>query len=205
MNGCSGIGLIAAVCLLAPKMVAAQTQGDVAAAWGGGVLGGYAGATLGLAGALAPCDLVLHQARCTRVATGLGAVVGAASGAVLSYDDPDALGDRLRGAGVGALTGAALGAALRMRIRQIDWRDVAAVAAVGAAVGTAPVGAAVGLGVGMALGAVLWLAVPGPGLAESATLGVVGLAVGGLVDWVHAAGEGGTHSGGVKVQLTVIL
>jgi len=197
------VALAATASLVAPAVVMAQGEDDVAAAWAGGALGAYAGGTLGLAGALAPCNLVLEATRCTRVATGLGALIGAVSGAALAYDDPDALGGRLRGAGIGVLTGAALGSALRLRFRQVDWRDVGAVAAVGAAVGTAPVGAAVGLGIGMALGTVLWLAVPGPGLPEAAALAVAGLAIGGLADWVHAAASGGSDSRVVTAQVTV--
>jgi hypothetical protein len=174
-------GLLALVCLVAPATVVGQSdEGDTGAAWRGGALGAYSGFTLALAGSLAPCNLVLEAERCSRVATGFGTVVGATSGAILSYDDPDALWGRVRGAGVGILAGAALGAALRLRFRQVDWRDVGAAAAVGAAVGTAPVGSAVGLGVGMAVGTVLWLVVPGPGLPEAAAMGVVGLAIGGL-------------------------
>jgi hypothetical protein len=132
-------------------------------------------------------------------------VVGAVSGAIASYDEADEFEDRLRGAGIGAVAGAALGAALRLRFRQIDWRDVGAVAAVGAAIGTAPTGTALGLGAGMAVGAVLWLTVPGVGLPEAAALGVAGLAIGGLADWVHAAFSGGGDSGVLTARFSVPL
>jgi hypothetical protein len=199
------VGRVAMFCLVAPATLTAQTDRDVAAAWGGGALGSLSGATLGLAGALAPCSLVLDATRCTRLATALGGVTGGVSGAVASYNDSGELADRLRGAGVGMVAGAALGAALRLRFRQIDWRDVGAAGLVGAAVGTAPTGAAVGLGAGLAVGAVLWLAVPGVGLPEAAALGVVGLAIGGLAEWVHAALSGRNESGVVTARFSVRL
>lgn len=188
---------------LVPVASSAQGKEDIAAAWGGGALGAYSGATLGLVAGLPPCNLTVRGTRCARFATVLGALVGSGSGAVLSYHDPDALHDRIRGAGFGALAGVALGVGLKRAVRQVDARDVGAVAAVGAALGTAPVGAGVGLGVGIIVGSALWLAVPGYGLPEAAAIGVVALAIGGLLDWAHAAAAADGGSGPFVAQLRV--
>ena len=172
---------------VAPTPLAAQSEEDATAALWGAALGAYSGATLGLIGALSPCNRTIRGTRCARLATVLGGVVGSTSGAVLSYQAPDALDDRLNGAGVGALVGAAVGYGLKVGIRQYDWPDVAAAAAVGAALGASPVGAGIGFGAGLTVGSVLWLAVPGQGLPEAVALSLAGLAIGGLFDWVLGA------------------
>ena len=179
--------LVALAWLCAPTSALAQEGGDAAAAWGGGALGGLSGLTLGLVGGAAPCSLSYDGATCARVTAALGGLIGSAGGAVLGYHDPDALRGHLVGAAVGAAAGAALGLGARAVIRQIQVRDVAALAVAGAALGAAPVGAAVGLGAGLLVGSALWLAVPEHGLPETLALGVVGIAVGGLMEWAYAA------------------
>ena len=178
--------MAALVWLFAAVPSAAQDGEDAAAAWGGGVLGGLSGLTLGLVGGAPPCSLSLRGATCARVAAGIGGLIGAAGGAALAYHDREAFRGRLVGAGVGAAAGAALGLGARAVVRQIQLRDVAAVVAAGAALGAVPVGAAAGLGAGLLVGSALWLAIPGHGLPETIALGVVGMALGGVMEWAYS-------------------
>ena len=188
---------------VAPTALAAQSEEDAAAALGGAAVGAYSGAILELIGGLSPCNRTIRGTRCVRAATVLGGLVGSTSGAVLSYHAPDALDDRLHGAGLGALVGAAFGYGLKVGIRQYDWPDVSAAAAVGAALGASPVGAGIGFGVGLTVGSVLWLAVPGRGMPEAATLSLAGLAIGGLVDWVLSAATAGGGSGPLVIPFQI--
>ena len=188
---------------VAPTALAAQSEEDAAAALWGAAVGAYSGATLGLIGGLSPCNRTIRGTRCARVAAVLGGVVGSTSGAVLSYHAPDALDDRLHGAGLGALVGAAVGYGLKVGIRQYDWPDVGAAAAVGAALGASPVGAGIGFGVGLTVGSVLWLAVPGRGMPEAVALSLAGLAIGGLFDWVLGAATAGSGSGPLVIPFQI--
>ena len=187
------VAVIVGVTSFVPTPLVAQSARDAGASLKGAALGVYSGATLGLIGGLSPCNRTIRGTRCARVATVLGGAVASASGAVLSYRAPDALEDRLHGAGLGVLVGAALGLGLKAGVLQYGWQDVGAAAAVGAALGAAPVGSGIGLGVGLAVGSVLWLAVPGQGLPDAVAISLAGLAIGGLVDWVHgvATADGG--------------
>ena len=184
---------IVGVGFVAPTALEAQSAQDAGAALKGAALGAYSGTTLGLIGGLSPCNRTIRGTRCARLAAMLVGAVGSASGAVLSYRAPDALDDRMQGAGLGALVGAALGLGMKMGILQYGWQDVGAAAAVGAALGASPVGSGIGFGVGLAAGSVLWLAVPGRGLPDLVTISLAGLTIGGLVDWVHgiATADGG--------------
>ena len=194
---------IISVRFVGPTALVAQSEEDAAAALWGAVVGAYSGATLGLIGGLSPCNRTIRGTRCARVAAVLGGVVGSTSGAVLSYHAPDALDDRLYGAAVGALVGAAVGYGLKVGIHYYDWPDVGAAAAVGAALGASPVGAGIGFGVGLTLGSVLWLAVPGPGLPEAVALSLVGLAIGGLVDWVVGAATASSGPGPLVIPFQI--
>ena len=180
--------LVAAwACICAPEAGSAQGGGHGEAAFAGGALGAMSGLTLGLVGGMPPCSLSLDGARCARVSAALGGVIGMAGGAVLGYHDPGALRARAVGAGVGAGAGVALGLAARGVVRQVEPRDVVALALAGAALGSAPLGAAVGLGAGLLAGSALWLTLPDYGLPETLAMGVVGVALGGLMEWAYAA------------------
>jgi hypothetical protein len=173
--------------MAAPAPSAAQDGGDVAAAWGGGALGALSGVGLGLVGAALPCSLTFRGARCARVAASVGGLIGSAGGAVLAYHDADALRARVTGAGIGAAAGLALGIGAHSVVRQVELADVVTLAVTGAAIGAAPVGAGVGLGAGLLAGSALWLLTPEHGLPETLAMGVVGMALGGLMQWAHAA------------------
>ncbi|HUF75925.1 MAG TPA: hypothetical protein VMM35_06585 [Longimicrobiales bacterium] len=179
--------LAALVWLLVPAPGVAQGEGDVAAAWAGGALGGLSGLTLGLVGGAPPCSLSFQGARCARVLAAVGGVIGSAGGSVLAYHDADALRGRLVGAGLGAAAGAALGLGARAVVRQMELRDLATVAMVGAALGAVPVGAAVGLGAGLLAGSALRLTMDDHGLPQTLAMGVVGMALGGLMEWAYTA------------------
>ena len=194
---------IIGVRLVGPTALVAQSEEDAAAALWGAAVGAYSGATLGLIGGLSPCNRTIRGTRCARVAAVLGGVVGSTSGAVLSYHAPDALDDRLQGAGLGALVGAAVGYGLKVGIRQYGWQDVGAATAVGAALGASPVGAGIGFGVGLTVGSVLWLAMPGQGLPEAVALSLAGLAIGGLFDWVHGAATADSGSGPLVIPFQI--
>ena len=181
--------------LLACWPLAAQ-ESDVPTAIGGGALGAYSGVTLGLVGGLGTCSRMMSGTTCARVAAGIGAAVGATSGALIGYHAPDEIGNRLRGAGIGALVGTAVGLGVRTQIRQYRWVDVLSAAAVGSAVGSAPVGSGLGFGAGLVVGGILWLAAPGEGLPEAVATALAGLAIGGLTDWALGAARSGDPPAG---------
>jgi hypothetical protein len=76
---------------------------------------------------------------------------------------------------------------------------------VGAALGASPVGSGIGFGVGIAVGSLLWLAVPDAGAPAAVTLGLAGIAIGGLVDWAHGAATARGRSGGLVIPLRIRL
>ena len=94
---------------------------------------------------------------------------------------------------------------MKVGVRQYDWPDVGAAAAVGAALGASPVGAGIGFGVGLTVGSVLWLAMPGRGLPEAAALSLAGLAIGGLFDWVLGAATASSSSGPLVIPFQIRL
>lgn len=195
------LAALVGLCLPAPGV--AQVGGDAVAAWGGGALGALSGLTLGLVGGAPPCSLSFQGARCARVAAAVGGLIGSAGGAVLGYHDPDALRGRWIGAGVGAAAGAALGLGARAVVRQMELRDVATVVVAGAALGAVPVGAAAGLGAGLLAGSALWLTVDDHGLPQTLAMGVVGMALGGLMEWTYAAVDGADGAPPLVAQLSV--
>ncbi len=194
---------IVAALVVGPPALSAQTDTDVAAAFGGAALGAHSGAAFGLLGALLPCNRTLQGARCARIATFVGGLAGSASGAVLAYRSREALEDRLGGAAWGSVAGAAAGYALKLGIREYGWRDVGAVAAAGAAFGASPVGAGIGFGVGAVVGTVLWVAVPDAGAPAATTAALVGMAIGGLADWVYRAAESGRESASFVIPFQI--
>ena len=108
-------------------------------------------------------------------------------GGLVGAQNPSDLNGRLTSAGIGTLVGAAVGVGLRYGVRQYDWADVAAVAAIGGAVGSAPRGSGIGAGIGMATGAAYWLVMPNGGLDDFVMFTLAGLAVGGIYDWALGA------------------
>ncbi len=192
--------------VLSPRACLAQGDGATTALLAGAGLGAFSGAGLGLIGGLSPCNRSVDGTRCARVLTLVGTTVGTASGAVLGYyDRPGALADRIEGAGVGAFVGAAVGLGLKVGIRQYAWADVGAAAALGATIGASPVGAGLGFGLGLTVGSVLWATVPGKGIPDVVAIGLAGLALGGLLDWVHGAAVAQAGSGPMMVPLQVRL
>jgi hypothetical protein len=176
--------------LAVPALAAAQAEGSTEAAVLGGALGAYSGAGLGLMASLVPCDRSPAGPTCARIVTALGGASGLVAGSLLGHADEDELRRRLRSAGYGTLIGAAVGLAMQQAIRQYDWRDVLASAAVGAAVGASAVGAGLGFAAGAATGTLLWQGLGVIDASEAVALGLGGLAVGGLVGWAVSPSEG---------------
>jgi hypothetical protein len=119
----------------------------------------------------------------------LGGAVGLAAGMVLGNNDSGALERRLSNAGYGGLAGGLVGLGLWAVVRPYEWPDPLAFAAVGAAIGASPEGSAVGFAAGVAAGALSWVVFPRLTAGDAITLAVVGLAVGGIADWVSQAGN----------------
>ena len=187
--------------VISSPLTAQQDEGTTAAAIGGVALGGYSGATLGLVGSLVPCNRTLAGVRCPRIAAAVGGTVGMVGGGMIGANATDPLQYRLRGAGYGALIGGLVGYGLKRAVRQYEWVDLGAAAAIGAAVGATPVGAGIGFGSGAVVGTVLWLTLPDFEISDAIGVSLVGLAIGGLVDWV----AGGVSAQDGPVQFVIPL
>ena len=74
-----------------PALAAQEGESSPWPVIGGGLLGAYSGATLGLLGGLEFCNRTLAGARCPRIAAALGGTLGLASGAGIGAEDADAL------------------------------------------------------------------------------------------------------------------
>jgi len=177
-----------------PELSAQEDGGSTGTALGGAVLGSYSGAVLGLLGGFGPCNRTLSGARCPRIAAGIGGTLGLVSGAWLGSEDSDALKDRWRGAGYGAVVGGVVGYGLSLGVRQYGWGDVGTFIAVGAGIGASPAGAGIGFVAGAAVGAVGWLVIPELKIGDVVAISLVGLAAGGLAGWVAGADSSGKAS-----------
>ena len=187
--------------LLPPSPVSAQ-EGSAAATFGGGALGAYSGATLGLIGGLVPCSTTIQGLRCSRIAAGVGGIIGATSGAIIGNADRDFAVDHLRNAGIGAFVGVGTGLVLKELVRQYGWLDAGAGALIGGAIGATPRGAGIGAGIGAAVGLSLWALFPKVEPGDAVALTLLGLAAGGLTQWMlDAADAGSSPGGGVPVTL----
>jgi len=183
------------------------SEGSATSAVGGGALGAFAGAALGLAGAMGPCNRALPGGPvCPRAAAVVGGAVGLAAGAVLGANDTAALTGNLEGAGYGALTGGLVGLGLSLVVRQYAWPDPLTFAVLGAAIGTSPEASGVGFAVGATVGALGWMAFSRVALGDAIAAAAVGVAVGGIVGWVLEARD--SRSGpptGPAVSFSVAL
>lgn len=188
---------------LLPLLVAASpslraqtsTEGSTGAVVGTALLGAYSGTTLGLTGALVPCSTTVHGLTCSRIAAGAGAVVGAVSGAAIGNVDRDFAMDHVRGAAVGAVIGLGTGLVLKELVRQYGWLDAGAGALLGGAIGAAPKGAGIGAASGAVAGIALWALVPAFEPGDVVGLTLMGMAVGGLTQWIIDAARAGDPQG----------
>jgi len=96
---------------------------------------------------------------------------------------------------MGAAIGGALGYVLRGVVRHYGWVDAGAGVLLGAAFGAAPRGAGMGFAVGTAVGGALFLTFPQVGAGEAVGFSLLGLAAGGLTQWVRSAAEAGPEKG----------
>ena len=129
----SSLALLVALC----GPLEAQ-EGSTAAMFGTAALGAYSGAGLGLLGGLVPCSTTLQGIRCSRLAAGVGGVIGATSGAIIGNVDQDLAKGHLTNAGIGAFIGVGTGLVLKELVRQYGWLDAGAGALIGGAIGAAP-------------------------------------------------------------------
>jgi hypothetical protein len=191
---------------LVPALSGQASDGSTGSAVGTGILGAYSGAVLGLVAATAACDRVLVGPLCPRAAATTGGTVGLVAGVILGSNDSTAPRDRLTGAGYGALAGGLVGLGLSAVVRQYGRRDLLAISAVGAAIGTSPKGAGVGFATGAAVGALSWLVFPSFKVGEAISAAVLGLAVGGVVEWVSdAANSASADAAPVGLSFSVPL
>ncbi|MBT8488414.1 MAG: hypothetical protein KJO65_06310 [Gemmatimonadetes bacterium] len=171
-----------------PSHAAAQTyEGDTWTTVAGASLGLYSGSVMGVLGTMMPCNRTLAGDRCVASGVGTGAAMGMVMGGLIGAQNTNALDIRAENAGIGLVAGAVVGVGLRWAVRQYGWTDVGTAALVGGAIGAAPVGSAMGVGAGVAVGALAWWLVPDATIADLAMISLLGLAVGGMVDWADGA------------------
>ncbi len=159
---------------------AQESEGSAWAAIGGGALGLYSGATLGLLGSLTPCSQTYAGAKCVRIVTIAGGAVGLVSGVMLGAADRDRIGDHARDAGYGALIGAGVGMGLRPFVQRFGWQDVTGMALAGGAIGASAKGAGIGFAAGSLVGLALWQIFPGFDLPDVVAAALAGMAIGGV-------------------------
>lgn len=129
-------------------------------------------------------------------------MIGATSGVIIGNADQDFASRHLRNAGVGAFIGAGAGLVLQELVRQYGWLDAGAGALIGGAIGAAPRGAGIGAGVGAVVGVSLWAVVPRVEPGDAVALTLLGVAVGGVTQWVlDAAKAGESPTGPIPVPL----
>ncbi len=196
--------LVVGTVLLAPYGALAQGgNGSTGAALGGAALGALSGSLLALSGGLEACNRTLYPARCSRITTITGAVVGLVAGAVIGWENRSALDDRFQNAAIGTALGGAGGVALKLGLQHYGWPDVAATSALGLAVGASVKGASIGLAAGAATGLLLWGLHPSVGPGGAVAWGLAGMAVGGLADWVADAVEDGSDISAIPIQFSI--
>ncbi len=177
----SSVALLAAFALGAEGEAHAQeSDGSAWAAIGGGALGLYSGATLGLLGSLTPCSQTYAGAKCVRIVTIAGGAVGLVSGVMLGAADRNRIGDHARDAGFGVLIGAGVGMGLRPFIQRFGWQDVTSMALAGGAIGASAKGAGIGFAAGSLVGLALWQIFPGFDLPDVVATALAGMAIGGV-------------------------
>lgn len=179
-----------------------EARGGGVSTVGGALLGLYSAAALVGVGSLFPCDRTTIGPKCSAVSAVVGGAAGLVSGGLIGREDPEAIGDRGRGALYGLAIGGFVGGLLQESVRQYAWDDAVLVAAFGAAVGAAPRGALVGTGVGAGAGGLAWALSPRGGLQDVVLFTVVGGAVGGLYDWVSGAVDA-RESGGPRLAMAL--
>ncbi len=166
-------------------------------------MGAVSGSMLALSGGLGACNRTLYPSRCSRITTIAGAVIGVSAGAFIGWNDRSGLDDRLENAAWGTLVGAAGGVVMKLGLQHYGWPDVAAASAVGLAVGASIEGAGIGLAVGTVTGLLLWQLHPSVGPGGAVAVGLAGMAVGGLADWVAGAVRGASDMNGIPMQFSV--
>ncbi len=206
-RGCVPLMLAVAALAYWPGMGEAQLRhGSTLTTAAGLSLGMYSGSVLGLLGTMMPCNRTLVGGRCTASGASAGGAVALAMGGLIGAQNTGDLRDRAESAGWGALAGGVVGVVMRSAVRQYQWSDALAFAAVGGAIGAASDGAWVGGAAGLAVGSLAWLVVPKAGLPEAVMLTLAGVAAGGLVDWAKGAGDAnriGTTSVGANFSVPI--
>lgn len=172
-----------------------ENGGSAGAAVAGAALGGFSGAGFGLAAGLVPCSMMRDGLNCARVLGVTGGIVGATSGAIIGARDRDLLRDHVWTTAFGAAVGGALGFILKGAVRHYGWIDAGAGVALGAAFGGAPKGAGIGFAAGAVTGATLFFVLPQVGVGDAVGFSLLGMAVGGLAQWIYSAREAGRETG----------
>lgn len=182
------LALLLTLTAAGPQRAAAQKyEGGTWTTLGGASLGLVSGSVMGVLGTMMPCNRTLTGDRCVASGVGTGAAMGMVMGGLIGAQNTNALDIRVENAGIGVLAGAVVGVGLRSAVRQYGWTDVGTAALVGGAIGAAPVGSAIGVGAGAATGALAWWLIPDANAADMVMLSLLGLAVGGMVDWAEGA------------------
>ncbi len=180
----TGRGGVLAMALLVSMLIgegrAQDGDGSAWAAIGGGALGLYSGATLGLLGSLTPCSQTYAGVKCVRVVTVAAGTVGLAAGVLLGAADRDRVGDHATAAGYGALVGAGAGLIMRPFIQRFGWHDVASMALAGGAIGASATGAGIGFAAGSLVGLALWQIFPDFNIPDAVATALAGMAIGGV-------------------------
>jgi hypothetical protein len=175
------------------SLSAQDEVGTAAAAVGGAALGAFSGLGLGLVGSLVPCGNRVDGLTCARVAGLTGGAIGAASGAVIGARDSDLILDHVGNAAIGAVAGGITGLVLQGLVRHYGWFDTGTGIILGAAFGAAPRGAGIGFATGAVVGGALFLALPQVEMGDAVGISLLGLAAGGLAEWIHSAANSGSE------------
>ena len=198
-------GLLAALLAITAPLTAQEPAGSGGSAVAGAALGAYSGFVLGGAAVLIPCNQMIAGVRCVRTGATIGAGVGLAAGIALGSSDTGGIEDAYRRAGIGLAAGSLVVAALGPFVDRWSWKDVIAGGVVGSSIAAGSPGTWLGLVIGAGAGVGLWQLVPGVDLPDAVSVGLLGMAFGGITSWVVRAVEADSRSSGSPAVLSIRL
>jgi hypothetical protein len=144
-----------------------------------------------------------------QLSAGAGGTIGLAAAAAAGFRNAETIEHAALGAAIGFGVGALGGVIVKPVAERVGWHDVATLGVVGASVGAAFPGSLIGLGAGGVAGLLAWQLVPGFERTNVVSAALVGLAVGGITQWIVRAGADPTSdptvSAGIPVGMTVVF
>ncbi|KPJ97636.1 MAG: hypothetical protein AMS20_16785 [Gemmatimonas sp. SG8_28] len=171
-------------------------QGEAWAVAAGGGLGFLSGALSAELAAIGPCNQTRWGVGCVQLSAGAGGTIGLAAGAAAGFQDAETIEYAALGAAIGFGVGAVGGVIVKPVAERFGWHDVATLGVIGASVGAA-------------FPLLAWQLVPGFERTNVVSAALVGLAVGGITQWIVRVGADRTSDptmrAGFPLGMTVVF